>query len=100
MIAPSIQIKNTDTSDHDATFWFAKNGVNIANSNTVLVVPKVADGGNAFFQIVFYETLAAGDYIQIKWLPANVAVTLDNIAAGAIAPQAPSIILVTERIGL
>ena len=77
-----------------------KNGVNIANSNTVLVVPKVADGGNAFFQIVFYETLAAGDYIQIKWLPANVAVTLDNIAAGAIAPQAPSVILVTERIGL
>lgn len=98
MIAPSIQFKNTDTSDHDVTVWFRKNGTNIADSATVFTVPKAADGGAGFFQIVFYEQVTAGQYIEIMWLPENVAVTLDYIAAGAIAPAAPSVILASERI--
>lgn len=98
MVAPSIQLKNTDTSDNDVTVWFRKNGTDIANSATVLTVPKAADGGAAFFQIVLYEQVTAGQYIEIMWLPENVAVTLDYIAAGAIAPAAPSVILSSERI--
>lgn len=98
MIAPSIQIKNTDTNDHDATFWFAKNGVNIANSSTIMSVPKAADGGAAYFQIVFYEQVTAGQYVEIYWLPENAGVTLDYTAAGAIAPAIPSVIVVAERI--
>ena len=100
MIAPSLQFANSDTSNHTASIWFAKNGTTIANSGTVIAVPKVADGGNTFFQIVFYTTLEAGDYLEVKWLPAHAAVTLDAITAGAIAPAAPSAILVTERIDL
>jgi len=98
MIAPSVQFSNSDSTDHDVTVWFRKNGTDIANSATVLSVPKAADGGNAFFQIVFYETMTAGQYVEIMWLPANVAVTADYIAAGAIAPAAPSVILASERI--
>ncbi len=98
MLAPSIQFKNTDTSDHDVTIWFRKNGTNIANSATVISVPKATDGGAAFFQIVFYEQVTAGQYIEIMWLPENVAVTADYTAAGAIAPAIPSIILSAERI--
>lgn len=98
MIAPSLQFANSDTNDHDVTIWFRKNGTDIANSATVLSVPKAADGGNAFFQIVLYEQVTAGQYLEIMWLPANVAVTLDYIAAGAIAPAAPSVILSSERI--
>ncbi len=99
-IATSLQFANSDTNDHEVTIWFAKDGSNIANSATVINVPKAADGGNNFFQIVYYVTVTAGQYIQIKWLPTNVAVTLDAIAAGAIAPAAPSAIVVTERIDL
>lgn len=98
MIAPSLQFKNSDSSDHDVTIWFRKNGTDIASSATILTVPKAADGGSAYFQIVFYEQVTAAQYIEIMWLPENVAVTLDYIAAGAIAPAIPSAIVVSERI--
>lgn len=98
MIAPSIQLKNSDSSDHDATFWFSKNGSNIANSATVVTIPKAADGGAAYFQIVFYEQVTAGQYVELYWLPENVAVTLDYTASGAIAPAIPSAIVCAERI--
>ena len=97
-LSPSFQFKNTDTNDHDATFWFRKNGTDIANSASVVNIPKAADGGATFAQIVFYETVTAAQYIEIMWLPENVAVTLDFLAAGAIAPAVPSVILAAERI--
>jgi hypothetical protein len=97
-IMPSLQFTNSDSADHDVNIWFVKNGTNIANSNTVISVPKAADGGNTFFQIVLYEQVTAGQYIEVFWLPVNVAVTLDYIGAGAIAPAAPSVILSAERI--
>jgi hypothetical protein len=98
MLAPSIQFKNVDSSNHDATVWFRKNGTDIANSATITNVPKAADGGATFFQVVIYEQVTAGQYIEIMWLPEDADVTLDFIAAGAIAPAIPSIILVSERI--
>lgn len=97
-LAPSLQFKNTDTSDHDATFWFRKSGTNITNSASVVNVPKAADGGAMMAQIVFYEQVTAGQFIEIMWLPENVAVTLDFTAAGGIAPAIPSVILAAERI--
>jgi hypothetical protein len=98
MLAPSLQFANSDTANHEVNIWFRKNGTDIANSNTVVNVPKAGDGGNTFFQIVFYDTVTAGQYIELMWLPVNAAVTLDYIAAGAIAPAAPSVILSAERI--
>lgn len=98
MLATSLQFANSASTNYTANIWFRKNGTDIANSNTVISVPKVADGGNTFFQIALYEQVTAGQYIEIMWLPANVAVTLDYIAAGAIAPAAPSVILSCERI--
>lgn len=97
-IMPSVQVNNSAASDYDVTFWFRKNGTDIAASATTITVPKTADGGAAFFQIVFYEQVTAGQYIELMWLPENVAVTLDYIAAGAIAPAAPSVIMCAERI--
>ena len=97
-VMPSMQFVNSGGADHDVTIWFRKNGTNIAASSTVLTVPKASDGGAAFFQIVFYEQVTAGQYIEVMWLPENASVTLDYIAAGAIAPAAPSVILSAERI--
>lgn len=100
MIAVSLQLANSDTADNDATIWFAKNGTNVPASATKVTVPKVADGGSGFFQIVYYIVLAAGDYVEVRWLPESATVTIDHAAAGAIAPAAPSALLVTERIGV
>lgn len=100
MIAPSLQFINSAASDYDATVWIAKNGTAIPASATVITVPKVGDGGAAFFQLVYYVTVTAGQYLQVMWLPENTAVTLEHTAAGAIAPAIPSAIVVTERIDL
>ena len=97
-LAPSIQFANSTAADHDATFWFRLNGTNIANSASIVNVPKAADGGAMFSQIVIYEQVTAGQYIEIMWLPSNVAVTVEYTAPGAIAPAIPSIILPAERI--
>jgi len=98
MLAPSIQLSNSAAADHDATIWFRKNGTNIANSATILTVPKVGDGGTAVFSLSFFDTVTAGQYIEIMWLPENIAVTIEHTAVGAIAPAIPSVILPVTRI--
>jgi hypothetical protein len=98
MLSPSIQFKNTDSANHDATVWFRKNGTNIANSATIVNIPKAADGGATVFSLSFFDTVTAGQYIEIMWLPEDVDVTIDFIAVGAIAPAIPAIICPAMRI--
>jgi hypothetical protein len=98
MLAPSIQLSNSAAADHDVTIWFRKNGTNIANSATILTVPKVGDGGTAVFSLSFFDTVTAGQYIEIMWLPENIAVTIEHTAIGAIAPAIPSVICPVMRI--
>lgn len=98
MVAPNLQLFNSDTADHDVTIWLMLNGANVARSATKVTVPKSTDGGTTFFQIIFYLTVTAGQYAQIMWLPESTAVTLDHTAAGGIAPAIPSAIIITERI--
>ena len=100
-VMPNLQLTNTDGNDHDVTIWFALNGTNIARSTTKITVPKATDGGNAFFQIVFYATVTASQYIQVYWLPENVAVTLDftvPVIGPPAIPAIPSAIISAERI--
>ena len=98
MLAPSIQFANSAASDYTATVWFRKNGTNIANSATIISIPKLADGGAAVFSLSFFDTVTAGQYIEMMWLPSNIAVTIEHTAVGAIAPAIPSVILPVMRI--
>lgn len=101
MVAPSLQLQNTDTADHDITVWLSLNGTNVPRSATKITVPKAGDGGVGFFQTVFYVTVTAGQYLQVYWLPENVAVTLDHTAAVTgppAVPAIPSAYIVSERI--
>jgi hypothetical protein len=98
MLAPSIQFANSAASDYTATVWFRKNGTNIANSATIISIPKAADGGAAVFSLSFFDTVTAGQYIEMMWLPSNIAVTIEHTAVGAIAPAIPSVILPVMRI--
>lgn len=100
-VTPNLQFTNTDVNDHAVTIWFALDGANIVRSATKMSIPKAADGGSAFFQIVFYVTVTAGQYVQVYWLPSNTAVTLDHTAAAAgppAIPAIPSAIISAERI--
>ena len=98
MFAPAIQLANSDASDRDATIWFRKNGTNIASSAKIITIPKLSDGGTAVFSLTFIDTVTAGQYIEIMWLPESVTVTIEATAIGAIAPAIPSVILPVTRI--
>jgi len=98
MLNPSIQLANSAATDYTATIWFRKNGTNIANSAAIVSVPKAADGGVTVFTTTWFETVTAGQYIEVMWLVQNTAVTIDATVAGAIAPAIPSVVLPAMRI--
>lgn len=96
-ISTSVQVTNTDTQAHDATFWFRKNGTDIANSASTITVPSTHGGiaGHTIFYVDLALRLASGDYIQLVWSAANTAVKLETIAAGVspTRPASPSVIV-------
>jgi hypothetical protein len=87
----SIQFQNSDSSNHTAKVWYRINGSDVTASASVVTVPKIADGGNTVFELTFLEQVTASQYIQVMWLPANVAVTADHTAAAAGPPAVPAI---------
>ena len=97
-INASIQFANSDSSDHDVTFWFRKNGTNIPNSASKLTVPKASDGGQALAQVTIFESLAISNYVQLIWAVENIAVTMDYSAASGVIPEIPSLIFNMQRI--
>ena len=94
----SIQFANSDSSNHTSTFWFRKNGTNIANSASVISVPKVADGGKTLAQVTIFESMSINDYVQLVWSVNNTAVTLDYSSASGVIPEVPSVIFNMQRI--
>ena len=94
----NFQLKNTNTSDHTATIWYQKNGVNAPNSASVISVPKAADGGVTVFELTFQEQFTAGQYITMYWQADNTTVSLDYTAASGAIPAIPSVIFTAHRI--
>lgn len=97
-INSSLQFANSDTTNHNSTFWFRKNGNNISNSASVISVPKVADGGKTLAQVTIFESMSISDYVQLVWSVSNTAVTLDYSAASGVIPEIPSVIFNMQRI--
>jgi hypothetical protein len=101
----SLQIDNSDGSERDVDIWFAKNGTNIASSNSRVSVPAANSGGTLVFAIELFDTVAANDYIEAYWYPSSTGVTLLYRAAVATSPgvtpaipATPPAIVVVERI--
>jgi hypothetical protein len=104
-INASLQFNNSSAADRFVDIWFSKNGTNIANSNGRVAVPKIGDGGTYLLAYEIFETVTAGQYIEIYWYPENVAVTLHYrapvVASPGVTPAIPATppaIVVTERI--
>lgn len=101
-IIASLQLTNAGASDHDCTMWLRKNGTDIVGSATKVTVPKTGDGGQGFMSQCHFETVTAGQYIQVMWLPEHADVTL-NATAAVVGPPAvpliPSAHMTAERIG-
>lgn len=77
----SIQFANTDTQIQDVDIWFAKNGTNIANSNSRFSIPNSHGGtdGHLIAALNFWVELNANDYVEIMWRTTSTAVTIEQI---------------------
>ena len=95
-ISVSVQVTNDQVQDHEAVFWFRKNGTDIPYSASVVTVPSTHGGVNG--HLIFYVDLAlhlnAGDYVQLVWHATNTGVKLETLAAGTspVYPASPSVI--------
>lgn len=96
-ISVSVQVTNTDTQAHEAVFWFRKNGVDIADSASVVTVPGTHGGKNG--HLIFYVDLAlhlnTNDYVQLAWHADSTQISLETIPAGVapVHPVSPSVIV-------
>lgn len=102
-IGASIQFANSDSSDHDVTVWFRKDGTDIVGSAAKITVPKAADGGAALFSIAGLESFAISSYIECVISLESSLVIADYTAASGgppAIPSTPSVRLSAKKVGL
>ena len=101
-ISVSAQLNNTAVQAHDATFWFRKNGSDIADSASSVTIPSSHGGvdGRLIFYVDIVQRLEVGDYIQLVWHATNTAVSLQTLPAGTspVHPVSPSVITTVVQI--
>jgi hypothetical protein len=94
----SAQFDKTNSSNAKNYIWLAKNGVNVPDSNTAIVL---FGGSNeeALAAWNFYVSASAGDYYQLLVASTNnnTLIQYDATPSGSI-PAIPSIILTVGRI--
>jgi hypothetical protein len=101
LCSASIQFANANNTPYDISIWYRINGSDVAATNSTVTIPQSSEGGRLVFEITFIEQLTAGQYIQMMWLPEDVAVTADYTAAvtGPPAyPSTPSVLFYAHRI--
>jgi hypothetical protein len=90
----SAQFTRSNSGTDVVSIWFAKNGVNIDNSCTDIVLT----GGAAASAIVaswnYLISLNAGDYFEIVWSTpdTHVAITYGGTRTSPVRPAVPSVI--------
>jgi len=94
----SAQFDKSDGGKDNTEVWFAKNGVNIPDSNSLFSL----EGNNdkLIAALNFMLPLKANDYIQIAWHSADTAMFLHHDVAGAspTRPAVPSVIITVQQV--
>ena len=96
----SAQFSRTNSGTDTADIWFRKNGVNLDQSDTQIVITG-STGANPIVAAWNYVlTVAAGDYVEIAWQATDTAVRI--LAAGTntnpTRPAIPSVILTVQQV--
>jgi len=104
-INASLQLSNSTNTVRTVDVWFAKNGVNIPSSAARVTAPAANAGGTELVAYEIFETVAAGDYIEMYWYPSDVTATLhyrapvaSNPGVTPAIPATPPAIVVVERV--
>lgn len=97
----SAQLDRTSGGGSNTTdIWLSHNGNNVANSNTVVTVSGSAGAAKVVAAWNWLVTVAAGDYVQIKWSSPDTHMALVKVdaAASPTRPAVPSIILTAVKV--
>ena len=88
----SLQLENSTSTQGDVNIWFRVNGADVAGSNGLVWIPgKHAGGdGHVITGWNFFVTLAAGNYVELVWLPSATTITIKNYASVVGPPAIPS----------
>jgi hypothetical protein len=94
----SAQIFKDDSGTDRIDIWLQKNGQNVANSNTEVVI--VGNDGRSIASWNFLEAASAGDYFEICWSSADTQLYLEALAtqSNPTRPAIPSVILTVTQI--
>jgi hypothetical protein len=93
----SAQLSKTGGTDHKASIWLRKNGVDIPNSNTHITLKANANYAVASWN--FFVQLNAGQYAEILWYQdGNIQLLYEPADVVVPHPATPSIILTVQRI--
>jgi hypothetical protein len=93
----SIQVKNTTNDVQDFDLWLAKNGIDVAGSNSRFSLPARKSTGDPSHLIASSSImiqLAANDYIELMWHVTNTGVNIEHFpavaASGGVTPAIPA----------
>lgn len=75
--------------------WFRKNGTNIANSATTL---HISSNTYDVMTVNLFESMKPNDYFQVYWSTTNANIRVEHVAANAVHPAIPSIIVTVNQI--
>ena len=99
----SMQLQNTDGNEQEAYVWIRKNGNDVANTKSIITIPKQRGVGSPGFSILainVFEYVAVGSYIELVWYASSTlvsAVTIPSTISPA-SPASPAVILTINRI--
>ena len=101
----SIQAQTTDAATQDVNLWLRINGVDVPGSNGLVSIPAKhgSVNGHMIAGWNFFLTMAAGDYLELVWLPSTVTTTLEYYAAAVGPPAIPatySVVLTAIKVNI
>ena len=101
-IAFSAQLQNAANEERTVSIWFRKQGSNLANSNTIVTIPRKHAGGNAFFVAAWnvFVDLEAGQYVEILWSVngSDVSCLYTAAQSSPTRPATPSLIVTVNEV--
>ncbi len=94
----SAQLQKTSGGDDQIDIWLAKNGSNVANSNTTMLLHS-----NPGYEVAAWNFLVqanAADYYELYWSSADTTAEIHASAAGTnpTRPAIPSVILSVTQV--
>lgn len=94
----SAQLDKTDGGKDEIQIWFAKNGVNIPDSNSIFTLE--GNPSRLLASLNFMLELNANDYIQLVWHSPDINMYLHYDVAGSspTRPATPSVIITVQQV--